>query len=82
MSDKYKFKSVRVIHNSPYSNGKKIIAMLQLEELLLLCYFGVAFNIEIMLWSINVAYLESDKINMIFVSDIFLIQPEIICFLF
>ena len=30
----------------------------------------------------NEAYLESDKFNMIFVSDIFLIQPEMICFLF
>ena len=28
------------------------------------------------------AYLESDKFNMIFVSDIFLILLEIICFLF
>ena len=30
----------------------------------------------------NEAYVESDKFNMIFVSDIFLIQLEIICFLF
>ena len=30
----------------------------------------------------NEAYLESDKFNMNFVSGIFLIQPEMICFLF
>ena len=30
----------------------------------------------------NEAYLERDKFNMIFVSDIFIIQPEMICFLF
>ena len=30
----------------------------------------------------NEAYLESDKFKMIYVGDILLIQPEIICFLF
>ena len=30
----------------------------------------------------NEAYLESDKFKIYFISDIFLILPEIICFLF
>ena len=54
----------------------KIIALLQLEELLLLCYFEVAFQYSIHAVINNVAYLASDKLKMYFLGDIFLILPQ------
>ena len=44
--------------------------------------FWSSFHYSIHVVINNEAYLESDKFNMIFVSEIFLIQPEIICLLF
>ena len=44
--------------------------------------FWSSFQYSIHVVINNEAYLESDKFKMYFVSDIFLILPEIICFLF
>ena len=81
MSNKYKFKSFQLY---------TILLILTERNYCFVTARGP--TVAVLFWSsfqysnhvviIKKAYLESDKINMIFVSDIFLIQPEIIWFLF